>query len=229
MSEDLLLLDFVIADQKANILAEFCAAKKKISTIQHDQQKIVKLTKTYNMNPLERKKVFSKKSGNWLIQKGAKQNFYYILCTHETCPERLGHKAILEAIEQFEDLNISDRSSWNQQLGDLLKEQEDLVKKDNIVQATTKVDLAKDKMQESLEQAMKNNADLNRVDDKTNQLLEMAKDFAEDADELKDYMERRNRALKVTFIAGVVGGGGMAVTAILQGILHFAGMGLIPI
>jgi hypothetical protein len=49
------------------------------------------------------------------------------------------------------------------------------------------------------------------LDEKTADLLAMAKDFHQDADKLKDIMEQRGARLRIMMIATGVGGGGAII------------------
>jgi hypothetical protein len=56
------------------------------------------------------------------------------------------------------------------------------------------------------------------LDEKTHDLLLLAEDFATDAEELKDFMEERNR--RMTFILAAVGMGGIG-TCIVPVLTHY--------
>ena len=197
--------------------------------IDHESKKIQKKCTDMNLQPNERKKIVSKKLGNWLVQRGEEHKYYYVTLVDETCPERQGHAFLDKCIVNISTINHTDTNELKNYLETIATEMEQQIHDDNLVSATGKVDLAKDKLEDALEQAMKNNANLVIVDDKAKYNMELARDFADDAAELEHVMEQRKRQMKFAYIAGVSGGVGLIGLPILQSVLGLAGMGILPI
>ena len=90
---------------------------------------------------------------------------------------------------------------------------------DKLSSANAKVDLAKEKMAANLQQAMENSAALEGLNSKTADLLNMAKDFHKDAEELHQLMAARNLRLKIITYCVAIGGGGTVGIPIILGFL----------
>ena len=88
-------------------------------------------------------------------------------------------------------------------------------KHENLQEVRVKVDLARDKVAETIELALQNNQDLNILDNKTNALLEIAQDFAEDAEDLNKFMQRRNKILGMIQYTTISGGIALVVLPVI--------------
>ena len=140
------------------------------------------------------------------------------VCVDETYPERLAYKFINDCsqklIEKYGEDDYENQtpsavqSAFGQDFKSLIKKYNTQESFDKLSSANAKVDLAKEKMAANLQQAMENSAALEGLNSKTADLLDMAKDFHKDAEELHQLMVARGIRMKIITISVAVGGGG---------------------
>lgn len=178
-----------------------------------EAQKIKEKMIEVDLKPNERKKITSKKHGNWLCECDA-NNILVICLIEEGYPERLGYAFINEIRKSVSDIpnyyGMTAKemdSAYRTEFDNLSKKYNDPNSIDKLSSVNSKVDLATSKMQDNLKQALENQQDMTNVKTKSEGLLNMAKDYNDNADELRKIMYWRNMKLKM--IMGVMGGAGV--------------------
>ena len=135
----------------------------------------------------------------------------------------IGHSFLHNSKVEISRIDQNETVNLNQVLHHVVLKAEKTVKRDHLVSANAKVEIAKAKCAENIEEALQNTANLERLDDKTEQLKEMAGNFNDDAEELYKVMLARKR--RTLAYGAAVGGAalGMVVFPIIQVTCHIAG------
>ena len=183
------------------------------------RQKIIKC----QLNPNERKKIVSKKTGKWCSM-ADDNGLIGVVCVPEDYPERLAYRMINDFSEKlietcgelYHTHSPAELSSeFAGEFRRLMNKYNNPAAFDKMVSATQKVDKAKAKMAANLQMAMENSAQLENLDKKTLELMNNAQDFNKDAQAMKNLMEARNGRLKAMIISSCVGGGGVIILPII--------------
>ena len=164
------------------------------------------------LRPNERKKIVSQKTGNWMCECDA-NNILFVCLVADTYSERLAYgflnemrKGVSELSNYFAITPEEMEKGYKGKLDELQVKYNDPASFDSMSSVNSKVDLAKTKMEKSMQQALQNQQDLNNVNAKTENVLNLAKDLEKNSDELKKIMYWRNMKLKM--IMTVMGGAG---------------------
>jgi hypothetical protein len=199
---------------------------KEIGDVKKESTRIMQKILDTKLNPSERKKITSKRLGKWLSM--SDDNLMIgCVCVEDEYPERLAYKMIMDCsqklIEKYgEDDYINQtpqsiKAAFGDDFKGLIKKYNNPNSFDKLSSANAKVDLAKEKMAANLQQAMENSAALEGLNSKTADLLNMAKDFSKDADELHQLMAQRAMRMRViTYTIAIGGGGTVGVPIILS-------------
>ena len=162
------------------------------------------------LKPNERKLIVSPKNGKWVSECDG-NNIIIVALVADGYPERLGYAFIDEVRKGLSDItNYQDNTAketedhFENAFMNLMEKYNDPGKIDKTFLVGQKVDIALEKTQKVVNQALQNQQDLNKMDQSTANLLTMAKDFDNNADELRKIMYWRNMKLKM--IVGLMGG-----------------------
>lgn len=178
------------------------------------------------LKPNERKKIIGK-AGNWLCECDG-NNILYVTCTEPEpdYPERLGYGYIAELRKSLSEISnyysmtpAEVAKNFDPTFQKLSAKYNDPKSFDSLSSVTSKVDLATKKMEDNIKSALSNQQDLTNVQSKTELLLAEAKDFNDNADELRKVMYWRNMKLKMIM---TVMGGAASFSVVLPIIQKFA-------
>ena len=164
-----------------------------------------------NLKPNERKKIVGK-IGNWICECDS-NGVLYLCCVapEPEYPERLGYAYINELRKAVTEINNYFSMSPSELTKIFYGTFEKLSKKynnpasfDSLYSVNSKVDTAIAKSEQLTKDALANQQDMRALESRSANLLTEAKDFNENADELRKVMYWRNMKLKM--MISMVGG-----------------------
>ena len=136
-------------------------------TYDKEVKKVLKVLKSKNLQPSERQKIISKKfDGNWCAQCDD-QNVIHLFLIKHSYPDYLVGQLINESIDQILRIPLywdktpkELKKDHYQQFKEILYKYNQPEKNDNLSKIGMKVEVAKGKMKENIEDALKNQMDL---------------------------------------------------------------------
>ena len=198
----------------------------KMDEFEEENTKVLEKLMKSQLNPNERKKIVSKKTGKWLCMSDD-NGLIVVIVVSEQYPERLGYKFIGEVFKDLPEMfgefyytksskEILKNVEFTKKFKGLCTKYEEPQLFDKLYSANAKVEKAKEKMAANLNLAMDNAHQLTNLEDKTGTLLESAKAFHKDAKQMENIARGRNNRMKIMITMTATGGGGVVLLPLIM-------------
>ena len=148
---------------------------------------------------------YEKQDGKWNVVKDV-LNFGYVVLTHPDYPNRLVYKMIDEVkvvSKRMLEGNLNE-SQFANELSQISKRYEDPAATDRLTQANAQVDEVRVQLNHNFEDLIKNQTNLDHMEQNTGHMKNAAMSFNKDSTEVKKIMWWRNAKLMIAIVVGSV-------------------------